>query len=121
MAILIRGNTLADSKDSSGLGTNWLDPSFQNGWVNFGSGNPNVGYLKDSLGFVHIQGVVKNGTNGTTIFTLPVGFRPMNNLIIPCVSNGAFAILQIFSNGSVTCGGSNVYVTMDNISFKAEQ
>jgi hypothetical protein len=56
----------------------WQAPALQNSWVNYGDGFDPVGYMKDSLGFVHIKGFIKSGTTtlGTLVFTLPAGYRP---------------------------------------------
>jgi hypothetical protein len=59
----------------------------QNSWVcNASTSYPNVEYTRDELDFVSVQGVASEGviTDNTTIFTLPVGHRPLdgNNLFL---------------------------------------
>ena len=58
----------------------WQSVSFQSGWVNYGGSYNPAGYFKDSLGIVHLRGLVKSGKigNNQTIFTLPAGYRPAN-------------------------------------------
>jgi hypothetical protein len=58
-------------------------PAFQGAWVNYDNGLtvPGGGTQRDAgfyrhLGHVYLFGVVKSGTSGTTVFTLPVGYRP---------------------------------------------
>jgi len=53
-----------------------ITPTLVNGWVAYDAPYLAPGYYKDATGRVHLQGTVKNGTGGTTIFTLPVGYRP---------------------------------------------
>lgn len=55
---------------------NWIIAILQNGWVQV---SPSVKYYKDEFGVVHISGECKDGTisNGTTIATLPDGYRPL--------------------------------------------
>ena len=54
----------------------WKAPSFKNGWVNYGATYNLCGYFKDSMGIVHLRGLVKNGSVAKAIFTLPAGYRP---------------------------------------------
>ena len=52
--------------------------SFATNWGDVGAGYQATGYLKDSMGFVHIRGQpkVNTGTLTATIFTLPSGSWP---------------------------------------------
>ena len=50
---------------------NWTYPSTGNSWVNYGSPFSSVRYYKDSNGIVHLSGVAKSGSIGTSIITLP--------------------------------------------------
>lgn len=100
----------------------WTAPTFQNSWVNFGSGWAAVGYCKDSLGFVHLKGLIKSGTvaYGTPMFTLPVGYRPAESEIFASVSNSVFGEIAVDSNGIVSAvNGSNSFFTLSGITFKA--
>lgn len=94
-------------------------PTLAGTWVNFGAGQANSGYWKDGEGVVHLMGHVKDGTIGTTIFTLPVGYRPNASVQFPCVSNGAFGAISINSSGVVTAqAGNTAGVGLDGITFK---
>jgi hypothetical protein len=96
-------------------------PAFANTWVAFGTSDDIPGFYKDAWGIVHITGTVKLGTVGSTIFTLPAGYRPQRNNIFPAVCNGAFGATKIDTAGVVSqlAGGSNVYHTLSGISFRA--
>ena len=97
----------------------WQTPALQNGWVNYGSPFDTAGYMKDSLGFVHLKGLVKSGTLGQTIFTLPVGYRPTATLRFASDSNGAHGSVTIDATGIITSSGSNIWVFLDPVNFKA--
>jgi hypothetical protein len=64
----------------------WHPLTLQNGWVGTGSAvDPVPSYQRLATGGVHITGIVKNGTSadGTTIATLPTGYRPLTNRTVP--------------------------------------
>lgn len=68
----------------------WANLTLGNGWTNLGSTyNPTAGYRMEVTGVVRLRGVVVGGTktDGTVIATLPTGFRPTADQIIP-VGNG---------------------------------
>jgi len=98
------------------------EPAFENSWVNFGSGEATAAFRLDSDGFVHIKGVVKDGSAiGTDIFTLPSGYRPANKETFCCIANNAIARIQILSTGEVQTGvvGSTTWFSICGIIFKA--
>jgi hypothetical protein len=72
----------------------WQAPTFQNSWENYevaGTWIP-AAYRKGMDGRVTIRGLVKHaGATGTsTIFTLPIGFRPSKQLVFgPWCQTGA--------------------------------
>lgn len=97
------------------------EPAFENGWVNFDAERVAAFYLSGTR--VFLQGLVKSGTVGATIFTLPAGFVPKNVTTAANVfavnSNGAFGGLSVFADGRVVCSpGSNVFVSLDGVSFR---
>lgn len=97
----------------------WQAPSLQNSWTNYGSPHASAGYCIDLMGFVHLRGVVKSGTIGAAIFTLPNGYWPSGQLLLPVISNGAIGRVDINSSGVVTAtAGSNTYVSLDGIVFR---
>lgn len=99
----------------------WITPTLVNGWNHFGSPTYNASYMKDSMGFVHLRGRVKDGTISSYFMVLPVGYRPTNTQSYVVDSNGSFGRLVVSSDGAVNCVvGSNVFVSIDGITFKAE-
>ena len=57
-------------------GEPWVYPALGNSWVNYGTPGSVVGYRKMADGTVTFDGLMKNGIVSTTVFTLPVGYRP---------------------------------------------
>lgn len=100
-------------------------PAFQNSWVNedVTTYEP-LKFWKDSLGMVHIQGLVKGGA-GVTIFTLPVGYRPaaLKALEFPCVADFSgtikATIVEIVHAGQVAINTSGTSFHVISLSFKA--
>lgn len=102
----------------------WIAPTFTNSWVNYGAGYNDAGYRKDALGWVHLRGLVKNGIDGASIFTLPTGYRPQYRELLVCGSNDLYGRLDIPTDGTVVPASavtSPVYVCLDGLTFKAYQ
>jgi hypothetical protein len=65
------------------VGSGGGEPAFTGNWQAMPAGWEPLAFSKDSLGFVDVIGVVRNLTPGdhfSAIFTLPVGFRPANQV-----------------------------------------
>lgn len=102
----------------------WTTPgSYSNSWVAFGSPYASPGYRKLSSGLVLLRGLAKSGTGtNPSIFTLPSGYRPGAQQFFTTTSNGNLQTIEILTNGTVqvTSPYSNVYVSLDGISFYAD-
>lgn len=100
----------------------WTAVTFENGWVDYGPGFNPCQYMKDSMGFVHLTGLVKNGTIGASVFTLPVGYRIFNTEIYAVTTNAnAFGTARVFPDGKVIAyTGSNGWFSLAGITFRAE-
>lgn len=97
----------------------WIAPTLLNSWVDFGGGYETAGYMIDTLGFVHLKGIVKSGTSVTAIFNLPLGYRPSERPILSTYSNDAFAAIDITTGGDVRLvTGSNASLSLSGISFR---
>jgi hypothetical protein len=81
----------------------WITPTLLNGWLNFGGAFDEASYMKDSLGFVHIKGLVQSGSAASAIFNLPPGYRPIKHLSFVTTANDAIGRVTITSTGNVTC------------------
>lgn len=100
----------------------WQVPTFQNNWVNYDTTYNTAGYYKDADNRVHVKGLVKTGTANTVIFTFPAGYRPLKRGIFVTVSNNAIARIDVLPTGEVKMEtGSNTWISLETISFLAEQ
>jgi len=102
----------------------WITPTLVNGWADYGSGFSPIRYMKDSMGFVRIRGMVKSGTINATMFTLPVGYRPVGTSMFVGMSGGGAVRIDITATGAVAtvggAAGTQSFTSLENIVFKAE-
>lgn len=106
--------------------TGWTSLPLQNGWVWYSSAGifSTPAYIKAADGIVSLKGLIMSGTTtaGTTIATLPAGYRPSSRLIFEVVNNSAASRVDVYPTGQVIIQtGGNVWLALDNISFVAEQ
>ncbi|WP_268623808.1 hypothetical protein [Paenibacillus alvei] len=115
------------------VGNVWITPTLLNAWKPYNDGYQSPRYRKDEQGVVYLEGLMKGGstTQSTNLFVLPPGFRPKGTLI--------FNVIGVEPEGvprgirvDVTAGGrviitqndsnyTNAYLSINNISFLAEQ
>ena len=82
----------------------WVAPTFTNSWVNYGSGFQTAGYRR--IGdVVYLRGLVKLGTLGTSMFTLPVGYRPTGNILLAALVN----VKATFNTGAASTGTAHTH------------
>jgi len=99
----------------------WITPTLLNGWVNYGSGESNAGYYKDTVGTVRLTGVIKSGTLAATLFTIPIGYRPASWKYFVTYVSGTYSKIKISKAGAVIIeSGSTTLTCLDGISFRAE-
>jgi len=106
--------------------TAWTAPTFQNSWVNSPGSQP-AGFFKDSFGFIHLRGAIKNGSAINTVaFILPTGYRPATTSSFICRSfNGVptdiHCVSTVDSAGNVLVGANNTgatnFISLDGITF----
>jgi len=102
----------------------WLDLTLENSWVNYDSGAvtyPKAQYYKDTAGFVHIRGLIRNGTtaSGTTVATLPAGYRPETRQHFATTSQDLFAYIRIDSDGAIRATSSrSAWLSLDVLHFR---
>lgn len=99
------------------------EPAFQGTWANW---NTSLFYgarfWKDTLGFVHIQGLVMNGAMPSTIFILPAGYRPSNGIIYATDTNTGHGRVDIAASGNVVAqSGGAGFFSIFIPPFKQEQ
>lgn len=101
----------------------WITPTLLNGWANYAGATSNpISYYKDSSGIVRLQGVANSGTAATTIFVLPSSYRPKSNKYFLCSCTGInVGRIDIGVTGMVHVFAFTGWISLDNISFRAEQ
>jgi hypothetical protein len=103
----------------------WKELTLENDWVPY---NPDVllpSYLLDPMGFVHLEGAIKDGitTGLTSITTLPVGYRPKRQCIWFGFDNvGALVTGYVYTDGQVKIDwGASVAVLQFTIIYEADR
>jgi hypothetical protein len=103
----------------------WTTATLQNSWVAYGAPYDAPAYYKDALGWVHVRGVAKSGSLNTCVFTLPAGYRPINNQQSPLVMGAGFGGVDVQPTGCFSvfsvAGGTNASMTVTIPPFYAEQ
>lgn len=97
------------------------EPTLKNSWTittNYHFGFRNL----YSINSIHIHGRLTPGTetNGTLIFTLPIGFRPLNALsylVVTDVTGAAGARFNIATDGQVTIQGADTGGTFYDVNI----
>ncbi len=85
----------------------WIEPTLLNSWVNYGSTYATAAYTKLPSGLVLIRGLIRDGTYaGSTIFTLPVGFRPVDAHIFEQRSANGSHRIDVKGDGDVVATAS---------------
>jgi hypothetical protein len=97
-------------------------PAFGGSWANYDVNTyARVAFYKDALGDVVVVGTVGSGSAGT-VFTLPVGYRPLKNIQFG-LANGATTAARatVGSNGTVAIDAYTTWASFAGIRFRAGQ
>lgn len=120
----VGGDVIVDGNIHNSTGI--IDANFENGWEQHNWAGATCGYYKVA-GIVYLVGnaITKNATTttGTTIFTLPVGFRPrVSSVFRAYASNGNDVRIDVRSGGSVVLNSSTstAWISFHGISFPAD-
>lgn len=108
----------------------WNTATLQNSWSTVGvTAFHAPAYMMDATGRVWLRGVAANGTivNGTTVFTLPAEYQPVERKQMPVTLNAGTtltAVIQVMEIGSGTAGQVKIYgvpagnaIGFDGVSF----
>ncbi len=111
--------------------TEWHPTDFRNDWENYQLGRHNpTGFFKDSIGIVHLRGLVCNSrveteTDNIPIFFLPRGYRPEHDEVHVVQASYKVGRVDVRTDGSVvkvsgrTGDKKNNWISLDGITFKA--
>jgi hypothetical protein len=96
------------------------NPAFANSWINFDVADTSAAFWRDPFGWIHLRGLIKNGTVGSAAFTLPPGFRPPKREVFATISNGAVGRVDVQADGLVIpqSPSNNAWVSLAGIHFR---
>lgn len=114
----VDNNGIITSLNHTGLYT----PSLMNNWSQY-SGFETFGLYKDPFGFVHLQGLIRNGTTstGTNIAFLPTSWRPANTQIFTAYAATAGSCrIDVGSDGYIRLNSSGVgsFISLNGLYYK---
>jgi hypothetical protein len=99
--------------------TGWQAPAYQNGWLNYDNTYGPAGYRRIG-GITYLRGLVRSGSLGQVIYTLPAGYRPGVKTLFAVHSGAGLGRLDVGTDGAVIhVSGSNDYYAV-NVSFPAD-
>jgi len=107
---------------------NTIPLTFQNGWQNYDTNWQPGGFSKTLDGIVALSGLIKPSSPSsapvlTTIFNLPIGFRPDYDLIFDTNASDTWRSLVVKANGDVQLitnnGSTTNFINLDGIVFPA--
>ena len=99
----------------------WHALAYVNGWVDYSAPYSPCGYRKLDSGLVIMRGLTMSGT-AANICTLPAGYRPGIQMLYTAQTNpNAACRLDLNTAGVLShTGGSNGWISLNNICFFAE-
>lgn len=116
LSLWVPGDVAAGGVDASATSIALTPlPAFQNGWVNNGAGFMELTVIKTGR-IVTINGLLKDGIDNTTAFTLPVGWRPVAAITSAVHSGAGHGNVRVAADGQVNVQGSSVFTYVE-ISF----
>jgi hypothetical protein len=73
-----------------------------NSWENYGSPYEPLRWTRDEYSLVHVQGVVKSGSTGTVIASLPSSASPDYTRIFPVVTgSNTLGVIEVSTSGDI--------------------
>lgn len=116
----IRSEQIEDNLNQDFDTESWNAITLLNNWENYPGSFADASYFKDSLGIVHLQGLIADGDDGEYIGTLPVGYRPSYVMIFPVVKDatGDSAELRVDTNGNCLIrNSSSSWTSLNGVAF----
>lgn len=97
------------------------EPAFLNGWSNWGDIWMRVAFWREGE-TIHLQGLARAGTQQSTIFTLPPGYRPAEGSHHATLSALGLGDVHVFNDGRVNhrdaLGNDPNWLSLDTVSFR---
>ena len=109
------GNSIVNSANTTT--TTWTAVTYENSWSDYLAGYQGVEYRKNGDN-VEIRGMMKGGSIVQNAFTLPVGFRPPEDLVFNFYGGSQWSGLFVIrtdgtTQANVADGGNLALVTTD--------
>lgn len=96
----------------------WTNFVLQNNWIDYSTSSwATAAYTKTNAGLVVLKGLIKSGTAGTTVATLPPGYRPAQNLIFASVASSANARIDVYTNGNINITTGSGDLSLESVRF----
>lgn len=108
--------TIMDGKADKAQEAWRTDVVWANSWVSHTPTYP-LSFRKNNFGMVEFKGMTRGGTVGVTAFTLPASYWPLQEHVVPVVSNGSVSgVVSVGTDGTVkVLSGNNTYVSLDGL------
>jgi hypothetical protein len=97
-------------------------PPFQDSWENLDTTSYSTcAFRKDGQNMVYLKGTITGGGVDSTIFTLPVGYRPSQLLMFDPYGGTYNSEITVYPDGRVRKGPNyNSFACLDGIVFHAD-
>lgn len=98
-------------------GSAWIVPALSSGWQNFGGGHHWAAYKKVGTR-VFLRGLIRFGPDNSTIFTLPLGYRPTAIELFYGAGSGGVVRVDVNPDGTVVAyNGGGTFLSLAGLSF----
>ena len=112
------GDLLADTSQTITWDGDWLYPTFENGWSNYGAEFAPARFRKTAGGLVYIEGLIRGGSPTTIAFRLPTGYRPIHRVMTSNVNTGSNVHrVDVTAEGGVIPYDHNSYASLQIIFY----
>lgn len=100
----------------------WIPLVLENSWVTYSSSYPVPSYRVVD-GWVHLRGLVKDGTVDADITSLPPQLAPLKVAIFATISNNAIGRITVFTDGDVASNAinNNSWVSLEGIRWEIQR
>ena len=92
--------TFSGSNTVTPTDSGWITPTLNSGFTSYASPYGPIKYRKIG-NIVNIQGITNQASGGSTVFTLPVGYRPERRLVLATPNANALGRLDVDQDGRV--------------------
>jgi hypothetical protein len=122
----VGGDLTVSTAGSSIAQESWTGLSFASYWQDYDNSADyeDGAYMKDSMGFIHVRGLIETTSTlaGTTIATLPVGYRPTKHCVFTQYSADNAVRVDVESTGVIKAStgftdGNNEWLSLAGIIF----